>query len=149
MDITDLQKLPPKILAPILQTLSYREREIIKLLAGLGDGYSYTLEEVAHVFKVSEERIAEFGTKALEKIEHRLTSPTHESTDLPEIRTDGLLITLALPEFVDESFVTEKLCELYSGLDLMHRAAGGSGLVVNDEQSSTGRIPCVNGVPTR
>ncbi len=67
-------------------------------------------------------------TKALEKIERRLKSPTHELTDLPEIRTDGLLITLALPEFVDESFVTEKLCELYSGLDLMHRAAGGKGL---------------------
>ncbi len=81
MDITDLQKLPPKILVPILKTLSYREREIIKLLAGLGDGYTYTLEEVAHVFKVSEERIAEFGTKALEKIERRLKSPTHELTD--------------------------------------------------------------------
>ena len=30
----------------VLKTLSYREREIIKLRYGLGDGYSYTLEEV-------------------------------------------------------------------------------------------------------
>jgi RNA polymerase primary sigma factor len=34
----------------VLKTLSYREREIIKLRYGLGDGYSYTLEEVGHIF---------------------------------------------------------------------------------------------------
>ena len=33
-------------IAKVLKTLSYREREIIKLRYGLGDGYSYTLEEV-------------------------------------------------------------------------------------------------------
>ena len=37
----------------VLKTLSYREREIIKLRYGLGDGYSYTLEEVGHIFKVT------------------------------------------------------------------------------------------------
>ncbi len=41
----------------VLKTLSYREREIIKLRYGLGDGYSYTLEEVGHIFKVTRERI--------------------------------------------------------------------------------------------
>lgn len=30
----------------VLQTLTYREREIIKLRYGIGDGYTYTLEEV-------------------------------------------------------------------------------------------------------
>src|SRR5207237_5379552 len=29
----------------VLKTLTYREREIIKLRYGLGDGYTYTLEE--------------------------------------------------------------------------------------------------------
>jgi len=29
----------------VLKTLTYREREIIKLRYGIGDGYTYTLEE--------------------------------------------------------------------------------------------------------
>ena len=40
-------------IAKVLKSLSYREREIIKLRYGLGDGYSYTLEEVGHIFKVT------------------------------------------------------------------------------------------------
>ncbi|MGL5097643.1 MAG: sigma-70 family RNA polymerase sigma factor, partial [Planctomycetia bacterium] len=35
----------------VLKTLTYREREIIKLRYGLGDGYTYTLEEVGRIFK--------------------------------------------------------------------------------------------------
>jgi len=35
----------------VLKTLSYREREIIKLRYGLGDSYSYTLEEVGHTLQ--------------------------------------------------------------------------------------------------
>ena len=45
----------------VLKTLSYREREIIKLRYGLGDGYSYTLEEVGHIFKVTRERIRQIA----------------------------------------------------------------------------------------
>jgi len=37
----------------VLKTLSYREREIIKLRYGIGDGYTYTLEEVGRIFKVT------------------------------------------------------------------------------------------------
>src|SRR6202012_4399666 len=37
----------------VLKTLTYREREIIKLRYGLGDGYTYTLEEVGRIFKVT------------------------------------------------------------------------------------------------
>ncbi|HCK72014.1 MAG TPA: RNA polymerase subunit sigma-70, partial [Planctomycetaceae bacterium] len=40
----------------ILKTLTYREREIIRLRYGLGDGYTYTLEEVGRIFKVTRER---------------------------------------------------------------------------------------------
>ena len=39
----------------VLKTLTYREREIIKLRYGLGDGYTYTLEEVGRIFKVTRE----------------------------------------------------------------------------------------------
>src|SRR5262249_20335042 len=41
----------------VLKTLTYREREIIKLRYGLGDGYTYTLEEVGRIFKVTRDRV--------------------------------------------------------------------------------------------
>ncbi len=53
----------------VLRTLSYREREIIKLRYGLGDGYSYTLEEVGHIFKVTRERIRQIEAKAVRKLQ--------------------------------------------------------------------------------
>ncbi|MGL4593143.1 MAG: sigma-70 family RNA polymerase sigma factor [Thermoguttaceae bacterium] len=56
-------------IANVLKTLSYREREIIKLRYGLGDGYSYTLEEVGHIFKVTRERIRQIEAKAVRKLQ--------------------------------------------------------------------------------
>ena len=56
-------------IAKVLKTLSYREREIVKLRYGLGDGYSYTLEEVGHIFKVTRERIRQIEAKALRKLQ--------------------------------------------------------------------------------
>ncbi|MCY2973491.1 MAG: sigma-70 family RNA polymerase sigma factor [Planctomycetota bacterium] len=53
----------------VLKSLSYREREIIKLRYGLGDGYSYTLEEVGHIFKVTRERIRQIEAKAVRKLQ--------------------------------------------------------------------------------
>ena len=54
----------------ILKTLTYREREIIKLRYGLGDGYTYTLEEVGRIFKVTRERVRQVEAKAIRKIQH-------------------------------------------------------------------------------
>ncbi len=56
-------------ISSVLKTLSYREREIIKLRYGLGDGYSYTLEEVGHIFKVTRERIRQIEAKAVRKLQ--------------------------------------------------------------------------------
>ncbi|MBR0192469.1 MAG: sigma-70 family RNA polymerase sigma factor [Thermoguttaceae bacterium] len=56
-------------LRDVLETLSYREREIIKLRYGLGDGYSYTLEEVGHIFNVTRERIRQIEAKAVRKLQ--------------------------------------------------------------------------------
>ncbi len=53
----------------VLKTLSYREREIIRLRYGLGDGYSYTLEEVGHIFRVTRERIRQIEAKAVKKLQ--------------------------------------------------------------------------------
>ena len=58
-----------KTLIDVLETLSYREREIIKLRYGLGDGYSYTLEEVGHIFNVTRERIRQIEAKAVRKLQ--------------------------------------------------------------------------------
>ena len=49
--------------------LNWREREIIKLRFGLGDGYNYTLEEVAYIFKVTRERIRQLEDRALRKLQ--------------------------------------------------------------------------------
>ncbi|MFO7903475.1 MAG: RNA polymerase sigma factor RpoD/SigA [Planctomycetota bacterium] len=53
----------------LLKTLGYREREIINLRYGLGDGYNYTLEEVASIFKVTRERIRQIEDRALRKLQ--------------------------------------------------------------------------------
>lgn len=52
----------------LIQALSWREREIIKLRFGLGDGYNYTLEEVAYIFKITRERIRQLEDRALRKL---------------------------------------------------------------------------------
>jgi RNA polymerase primary sigma factor len=63
------QEMLRKRILKVLKTLSYREREIIKLRYGLGDGYSYTLEEVGHIFKVTRERIRQIEAKAVRKLQ--------------------------------------------------------------------------------
>ena len=54
----------------VLNTLTYREREIIKLRYGIGDGYTYTLEEVGRIFKVTRERVRQVEAKAIRKLQH-------------------------------------------------------------------------------
>jgi RNA polymerase primary sigma factor len=58
----------------ILKSLTFREREIIKLRYGLNDGYSYTLEETGRIFKVTRERIRQIESKALKKLQHSTRS---------------------------------------------------------------------------
>ena len=58
----------------ILKTLTYREREIIRLRYGLGDGYTYTLEEVGRIFKVTRERVRQIEAKAVRKLQNPIRS---------------------------------------------------------------------------
>ncbi|MBX3448361.1 MAG: sigma-70 family RNA polymerase sigma factor [Planctomycetaceae bacterium] len=58
----------------VLRSLTYREREIIRLRYGLGDGYSYTLEETGRIFKVTRERIRQIESKAMRKLQHATRS---------------------------------------------------------------------------
>ena len=57
-------------IAEVLKTLTYREREILKLRYGVGDGYTYTLEEVGRIFKVTRERVRQVESKAIRKLQH-------------------------------------------------------------------------------
>ena len=61
-------------LKDVLKTLTYREREIIKLRYGLEDGYTYTLEEVGKIFKVTRERVRQIEAKAVKKLQHPIRS---------------------------------------------------------------------------
>ncbi|MBI4563822.1 MAG: RNA polymerase sigma factor RpoD [Planctomycetes bacterium] len=58
----------------VLHTLSFREREIIKLRYGIGTGYTYTLEEVGRIFKVTRERVRQIEAKAIKKLQHPIRS---------------------------------------------------------------------------
>jgi RNA polymerase sigma factor (sigma-70 family) len=61
----DLEKRLDQVLH---QVLTYHEREIVKLRYGIGDGYVYTLEEVAKIFVVTQERVRQVEAKAIGKL---------------------------------------------------------------------------------
>ncbi len=76
----------------LLKTLTYREREIIRLRYGLGDGYTYTLEEVGRIFKVTRERVRQIEAKAVRKLQNPVRSqhlegfvPSEDVLGLPVI----------------------------------------------------------------
>ena len=56
----------------VLDTLPVREREILKLRYGLTDGYTYTLEEVGNIFRVTRERVRQIELRAVDKLRHPL-----------------------------------------------------------------------------
>ncbi len=68
-DITSYSLLKDK-LGDVLTSLTERERKVLELRFGLGDGYSRTLEEVGKQFKVTRERIRQIEAKALRKMRH-------------------------------------------------------------------------------
>jgi RNA polymerase primary sigma factor len=68
-DMTSYSLLKDK-LGNVLDTLTDRERKVLELRFGLGDGYSRTLEEVGKQFKVTRERIRQIEAKALRKMRH-------------------------------------------------------------------------------
>jgi len=65
---TNLEALKER-LDEVMNDLTYREREILRLRYGLADGYTYTLEEVGKIFHVTRERVRQIESKAVRKLQ--------------------------------------------------------------------------------
>lgn len=61
-------------LESVLETLSEREANIIRLRYGLADGEQYTLDEIGRVYGLTRERIRQVQNKAMSKLRHRSRS---------------------------------------------------------------------------
>ncbi len=69
------QQLLKETVSAVLGSLLPREREVLELRFGLGDGRARTLEEVGRDFDVTRERIRQIEAKALRQLRH----PTRSS----------------------------------------------------------------------
>ncbi len=57
-------------LKEILDTLTDREADVLRMRFGMYDGRTHTLEEVGHIFNVTRERIRQIENKAIRKLRH-------------------------------------------------------------------------------
>lgn len=57
-------------LEEVLETLTPREKKVLRLRFGIDDGRARTLEEVGQIFGVTRERIRQIEAKALRKLRH-------------------------------------------------------------------------------
>jgi RNA polymerase primary sigma factor len=64
------QQMLQQQLEDVLESLSERERQVLRLRFGIEDGRSRTLEEVGREFEVTRERIRQIEAKALRKLRH-------------------------------------------------------------------------------
>lgn len=55
----------------ILDTLSFREREVVSLYFGIGEDQSYTLEEIGSKYGLTRERVRQIKENAIRKLRHK------------------------------------------------------------------------------
>jgi RNA polymerase primary sigma factor len=65
----------------ILETLPERDKEVIKLYFGIGDGTSHTLDEIAQRFNITRERVRQIKEKSLKQLKHPSRSKRVKSED--------------------------------------------------------------------
>ncbi len=104
----------------LLKTLTYREREIIRLRYGLGDGYTYTLEEVGRIFKVTRERVRQIEAKAVRKLQNPVRSqqlegfvPALGNLDLASTSDRDVVNNSEEPEVKNGSAASNNSLELF------------------------------------
>ena len=87
---TNMEMLKSR-LDDVMNDLSYREREIIRLRYGLTDGYTYTLEEVGKIFSVTRERVRQIESKAVRKLQQpyrtRALAGFLDGVDMPPLES--------------------------------------------------------------
>jgi RNA polymerase primary sigma factor len=76
-------------IADVLQTLEYREREILRLRYGLADGYTYTLQEIGRIFSVTRERVRQIEAEAIRKLQY--PGPTRKLAAFVDHRLPALV----------------------------------------------------------
>jgi len=64
----------------VLDSLSYRDRGVLEMRYGLGDGHIYTLAEAGYVFRLTRERIRQLQSKSLRKLRSQ-AAPLREFLD--------------------------------------------------------------------
>ncbi len=69
LDMTSFSLLKDRM-GDVLCSLTERERQVLELRFGIGDGNARTLEEVGQQFRVTRERIRQIEAKALRKMRH-------------------------------------------------------------------------------
>ena len=69
LDLTSFSLLKDRI-NDVMCSLNERERQVLEMRFGIGDGNARTLEEVGSQFKVTRERIRQIEAKALRKMRH-------------------------------------------------------------------------------
>jgi RNA polymerase primary sigma factor len=67
---TAMQNLLREDLENVLNTLTPRERDVVRMRYGFDDGRTKTLEEIGSLFSVTRERIRQIESKALRKLRH-------------------------------------------------------------------------------
>lgn len=71
----------------VINSLTPRERDVVRMRYGLDDGRTKTLEEIGTVFHVTKERVRQIESKALRKLRHPYRSAVLR--DYSEVECDG------------------------------------------------------------
>lgn len=69
----------------VVNSLTPRERDVVRMRYGLDDGRAKTLEEIGRVFDVTKERVRQIESKALRKLRHPYRSAVLREYTPPEL----------------------------------------------------------------
>jgi RNA polymerase sigma factor (sigma-70 family) len=62
------------IICSVMNTLTERTSKVLRLRFGIGDGYSWTLDDVGSVLNVTRERVRQIEAKGLRNLRHQSCS---------------------------------------------------------------------------